>query len=77
MRLRSTPGGIRTHDLRFRKLSAKNHKPLSGKDKSKQADDVYTPVYTDDSELQFVIESWERLPKEKKSEIVIIIKNKM
>ena len=81
MRLRSTPGGIRTHDLRFRKLDTKTDNMISANNLQQVQSSLgviweYHECHLLallDAELKKVIESWDQLPKHIKQTILTLI----
>ena len=54
----SSGGGIRTPDTRIMIRISESLNPLNGNGKQQDEKGVYTSVYTSDSELKFVVDSW-------------------
>ncbi len=48
--------------------------PLDVSEKQQLGKGVYTPVYTNDSELQFIVDSWRKLSGEIRNVIVQLVK---
>ena len=71
---RSTPGRIRTCDLRIRSPLSENDKSIDNNEKQQSEKSVYTPVYTTDADLQFLVDSWKHLPNEVQQTILQIVK---
>ena len=67
-------GGTRTPDTRIMIPNTQNHNLPTSNEKQQLQKVVYTSVYTTDSNLQFIIDSWGELPDDTKQTILRIVK---
>ncbi|QDT79263.1 hypothetical protein Mal35_27180 [Gimesia maris] len=69
----SSGGGIRTPDTRIMIPNSETPNPLVNSEKQQLENGVYTPVYTRDAELQYVVNSWGSLSEDARRAIVQIV----
>ena len=55
--------------------NSENPNPLAGNEKQQGEEGVYTPVYTRDSELQEIVNSWCDLSQEVKHVILYLVRS--
>jgi len=70
----SSSGGSRTPDTRIMIPNPEFPNPLSDSEKQQAENGVYTPVYTNDSDLAEIVNSWEGLLHETRMVISYLVK---
>jgi len=86
-KVRNTPGGIRTCDLRIRNPLTKNNNSIKSKDLQSQASGAYKPAYKENpktaknlaenlpADLAEIVAVWSKLPEHIKRTIQVLVRS--